>query len=1154
MSLRFVSSPHVITGIVCCALPAVAQEEARQNYSLPRGDAATTLRQFAGASGRQIIFMMDKVRGEQTNAIAGEFSPREALERMLAGTALVAVQDEATKAFVIKRSAKLPQSDSSEPTPQPKTAEDPSKPMNRKNIIAVIAGWLAITLAPVQPVHAADGNTARQTAVISGQVSNAATRTFLQGAIVTLAGANQTTTTDREGRYSFAGVEPGEVTLEVGFTGLDTQQVRVAIGAGQRVVRDVELTSEIYKLEKFTVAGQREGNAKAVTLQRQAPNVKSVVSSDTFGNVADGNIGDLLQRVVGITANYNGPDVRSISIRGVSGDLNSVTMDGQQIASAQSAGTGRQFEFEQASLGNIETIEVTKAPTPDMDGASIGGSVNLVSKSAFDRAGRTITYGLGFSTLPRYQGPSNRSDQLFNGVGPSFNFLYQDILGEKRNLGITLTGLLHSGQAGQAWNSNQFERKNEPGPVYNYSTAPAYIYGTGRTRMAGGLKLDYRWSDRTTVSFNASYNFFHETNNSRQLALSNIGVATAAVPNVLATVDAAGNRTGGGFINPNYTNTFTRLYANPSSRSAISHNANDKSGRTFLFSPSVKHRLDGLSIDYSLTYSNSATYYDVSQDNGKYKSRPKATVSYELFNIGWTVDRSKDSIIPTITQTEGPDFKNPANYSNLLLTQTDRRGFDTVFGGKFDIKKDLNLSLPTYIKAGFTVQKQKRKLWQDPRRYNYTGPDGIRGTADDNQDLAQFREEPHAATGDEEDLFTNRGGMPSWLDPHAIARHQKLYPELWKEDIAFTSGKLTSRLMLEERIAAAYVLGNVRLGKASLLTGLRFEDTRDEGEGPLNRITSAEAARRAAWVGPVTDAEQRRRNLEQFGSRFTNAGKYQFFLPGVHLKYEPVAHLVARLSWSTGVGRPQFGSIIPNTTVNDAARTVALSNPNLKPQYGRNWDLSAEYYFKPQGMISFGAFRKDITDYIATNNSRLVEAGQNNGFDGQYEGYRITTSINDGTAKIEGVEFSYQQQLTFLPGWAKGFGIYSSYTKLRTEGNNSAFVTGAAGKTLAGFLGATGNIGLGYQGLGLDLRLETVYRGNYLTSNNVIPALVQRQASKWTWNWKSRYNFRRGLGVFLDLENITQVPLDTLYSGYRDRVTFWGNYHTKIVGGISGRF
>ena len=59
------------------------------------------------------------------------------------------------------------------------------------------------------------------------------------------------------------------------------------------------------------------------------------------------------------------------------------------------------------------------------------------------------------------------------------------------------------------------------------------------------------------------------------------------------------------------------------------------------------------------------------------------------------------------------------------------------------------------------------------------------------------------------------------------------------------------------------------------------------------------------------------------------------------MKYEPVPNLVTRLSWSTGVGRPPFGSIIPNTTVNDTAQTVTLSNPDLKPQYSNNGDFSA---------------------------------------------------------------------------------------------------------------------------------------------------------------------------------------------------------------------
>lgn len=1031
--------------------------------------------------------------------------------------------------------------------------------MKPKNPIALILAWLGLVATPTPGIQAAEGGaivaSVQQSGSIAGQVSNAATKSYLEGAVVELIETHQSIITDREGRYQFTGIPAGSVTLAVTFTGLDSQRISMSVGNNQQVVRDVALTSEIYKLDKFTVAGVREGTAKAETLQRQAANVKAIVSSDTFGNAADGNVGNLLQQIVGITADYNGPDVRQVSIRGVGSALNSVTMDGQQIASSQSASSGRQFEFETISLGNVETIEVTKAPTPDMDGASIGGSVNLVSKSAFDRAGgRAINFGIGFTSQPRYSGPTSKWKQPIKGFGPSVNFTYQDVIGEKRNIGITLTGLMHSQAAGSSIISNSFERKNEPGPVFNYQTSRVIGNGT-RSRLATGLKIDYRYSDQTTISINTSYNFFHENNDGRTHNLTNIGVATAAVPNVLATVDAAGNRTGGGYINPNYSSTFTRTYANPSATSVLTLTENDKSGRTILFSPSVKHRFaHGLSIDYSASYSNSATYYDVSHNNEKYDSRPKGTVTYQLANIGWSVDRSKDPIFPTILQTEGRDFNKLENYGSLLLTQTDLRGFDTVMNGKFDLKKELPLALPTYIKTGFTVQNQKRKLWNDPRRYNYTGPDGVLNTADDNVDLAQFVENQYPQTYIADLLFKDRGGNPPWMNPFGVARHQKLYPELWKEDIAFTSGKLTSRLMMEETISAAYVLGNVRMNKVSLLTGVRFEDTRDEGEGPLSRLTPAEAARRAAWVGPVTDAEQRRRNLEQFGGRFTNEGKYQFFLPGVHLKYEPFDGMIARLSWSTGVGRPAFGSIIPNTTVNDTAQTITVSNPNLKPQYGRNWDFTAEYYFKPQGMISIGAFQKNITDYIATNNSQFVEAGQNNGYDGQYVGYRITTSINDGNAKIEGAEFSYQQQLTFLPGWAQGLGVYANFTKLRTEGNNSGFVTGAAGKKLANFLDTTGNIGVSYRGFGWDLRLQTIFRGKYLRANSATPALVQWQEPKWTWNWKSRYNFSKGLGVFLDLENMFEAPLDRIYAAHPDRVISYRIFQTKIVGGITGRF
>jgi iron complex outermembrane receptor protein len=1130
------------------------------DFDVPAGEATRTLSIFSAQADVQLLFATDHVIGIRTNRVQGRLLPREALEAVVAGTGLTVVLDERTSALGLVRDApphvrELQGRSAGSPPKNSRSAivSDPNRnSMQRRNPLVLLLSLFALGTAVPQST----AQPATELVPISGRVFNEGTGDYLEGAEIRLQGRAAVSLSDREGRYVISS-PPGSVILTVSYAGLDMKAIPVDIFLGKPVQKDIGLTSAIYRLEKFTVAGEREGMAKAETLQRQAPNVKTVVSSDMFGSVADGNIGDFLQRVAGITADFNGPEVRQVTIRGIGAELNSMTMDGQQVATSQSAGAGRQFEFEQSSLSNVERIEVTKAPTPDMDGASVGGSVNLVSKSAFDRAGgRLITYTLGLTARSRNQGNQGvKWQQPIKGFGPTASFSYQDVLGEKRNLGITFTGIVHSQPAGTAIISNSFERKATPGPVFNYATTRQQGSSSYYARVGASMKIDYRYSDQTTFTFNTTYNHFYNNGEVYGQALTNIGVPTAAVPNVLATVDANGRRTGGGYINPNYSDTFTQLYANPSATSVITQTTNNKTGRTYVFSPRVRHRFaHGLDIDYSVSYSNSATYYDVSQNDPKFRSRPRGTITYRLANIGWIVDRSQDRFFPTITQTDGPNMFNLANYSNLLLTQTDQRGYDTVINGKFDLKKDLRLVIPTFVKTGFTVQQQSRKLWNDPRRYNYTGPDGVFGNADDNVGLIQFIEGPRAAQYNTTQLFKTSDGIPPWTNPYGVARHQKDFPGFWKEDIAFTSGKLTSFRTIDEMIAAAYVMGNVRLGRLTALAGFRVEETRNEGEGPFSRVTPEEAARRAAWVGPVTDNEQRRRNLVQFGGRVSREGKYRSYLPGVHLKYELFAGMIARLSWSTGVGRPGFGSIIPNETVNDTAETITVTNPELRPQYSRSWDLSAEYYFKPQGMVSIGAFRKRIKDYIASNNSRLVEDGPNNGFDGQFAGYRMITSINDGTATVEGIEASYQQQLTFLPGWAKGLGIYTNFTKLRAEGNNSQFVTGAAGRTLAGFLDTTGNIGLGYRSFGWDLRMQAVYRGKFLVSNNANPALVRWQMSKWTWTWKSRYNFSRRFGVFLDLENVFEAPINEIYSAYPDRVDNYRPLHVKIIGGLTGRF
>lgn len=1024
---------------------------------------------------------------------------------------------------------------------------------------------------------------AQTTGSVSGQVSNAATRSYLEGAIVEVAGTAVSTTTDREGRFQLSGVAPGPATLLVSFTGLDAKRIPVTVTAGGRVTQDIELTSDIYKMEKFTVAGEREGTARAETLQRLAPNVKNVVSSDTFGNIADGNIGDMLQHVVGITADYNGPDVRQISIRGVGSALSSVTMDGAQVASAQSAGTGRQFEFETASLGNIESIEVTKAPTPDMDGASIGGTVNLITKSPFDsKQGRVFTYSVGLTTQPSYAGPVEAKwKQVFKGFGPSMNFNYSDVIGAKRNIGISLTGTVHSQPAGGGLIASSYERKNEPGPAFANSISRYIVNGATRSRIATGAKVVYKLSEQTAISVNTVFNFFHENNDTRWQTLNSAVTTNAALPSLIATVDAAGNRTGGGFVKPGYTNSFTQIFANsvepatPGSggrdvayytsswtnqggTANLNVSSNDKSGRTYVFAPSVRHRFPGLLIDYGISYSDSATYYDVIHEQDKYKARPTGGVFLEIPNLGFVIDRSKDDKIPTVRQTQGPDWQNFNNYTRLRIDQTDNRGYDRVYNVNFDLKKELSLSMPTFFKTGFVGKRQTRKLWNSPYRYFYTGPDKILNTADDNVGIQQFSAFPKDLTDDEEKYYRNRGGVPPWVDAYKVAAHRRDNPSLWKQDVELQARqRLTSDQQIEENIVAAYLMANTRVTRQiSILTGVRMEDTAVQGAGPLNYVSPQETARRAAFVGPINDAEVIRRTVAQYSGRTTAEGEYRFFLPGVHLKYEPTQGFVTRLSWSTGVGRPPFGNIIPNLSVNDAGQSISVTNPSLKPQYARSWDFSGEYYFNPQGMISFGAFHKRIEDYIQSDSSQFVGTGQNNGYDGQYAGYRISTTVNSGYAQIRGLEFNYQQQLVFLPGLARGLGVYMNATKLWTKGQNSAFVTGpgsSAGGTLAGFLDFTGNLGLSFRGYGFDLRLQAVYRGEYLISNSTTPALVTWQKPKTSWGWKSRYAFSPKLSAFLDLENLTSTLLDDRYAAYADRPTYWRTFHPKVVFGISGR-
>lgn len=108
-------------------LALLGADARRQAFHVAAGDAAVTLGELARQSGEQIVFWVDHVRGQRTRAVDGELTALDALQQMLAGTALAVVRDPATGAMtVVRRPAPPPEEQPRAPKPEP--APEPRSP------------------------------------------------------------------------------------------------------------------------------------------------------------------------------------------------------------------------------------------------------------------------------------------------------------------------------------------------------------------------------------------------------------------------------------------------------------------------------------------------------------------------------------------------------------------------------------------------------------------------------------------------------------------------------------------------------------------------------------------------------------------------------------------------------------------------------------------------------------------------------------------------------------------------------------------------------------------------------------------------------------------------------------------------------------------
>ena len=975
-----------------------------------------------------------------------------------------------------------------------------------RSLFSLFALALAL-LAPSAARAAAAGS-----GVIAGTVSNTATGNLLEGARVSVPALGVEVLTDATGLYVLSHLPAGSHELVVSYIGLDPVRATVAVAAGQRASRNFDLTTGIYKMQEFRVTGEREGGAAAITAQRNAANVKNIVAMDSYGNLPNMNAAEVAIRLPGVAGNFGDENlVDGFTVRGIGPGLNTITLDGSPLTSQ--GALSRSTNINNLTGTMFDQLELVKGHTPDKGADSLGGTINLRSRSPLSmREKRRVSYSAGVRWAPPFLEhiPLREAHRSH----PMFNVQWQEVfgvLGGDRNLGVSMNLFYSENAVGGYQTVRDFESTvNRPAYVWDYRTWDNY---NNRKQLSLNLKTDYRLSTNTRLSINTVLNNANETFRRQYQTRAYTGSQTT-VPNATTT----------GVV-PGYTDLITTV--RPVAAAIIEQqttgpgNFYNRMRRLDLGAEQVFGRLQ---LDYNAVYTQTNI-------NGGSGGRGGVLIN-RLTGAGWILDRTESDLFPRFLRNGGPDFTDPSNYRPTQYTNTNLQNNNMRREVRGNARYELPTSFPFSLKSGASWRSQYADNQSVSRRWNYAG-------------TAALPSDPSIISLDY--IKTGRR-MPYWENLQFFSDRQPLTPALWREDqYYFFQNNYTGNRGVTEWVTAGYGMAQARFGRTSLLGGVRTERTETESWGYVRARSGSTAAQQTA--DPEGSA-----NRDYAGTLRKLRGDYTKSFPSVHVAHDVTANVKARLSWSTSFGRPALNNAMPNETANETNQTLTVSNPSLLPQSAVNWDASLEYYFEPVGSLSVSWFRKSIRDYIITGtNVGTVPSGNDNGFNGEYSGFTLLSSSNAGTATVNGWEFAYQQQFTFLPGLLKGLGASINYTLLEASGNFGG-TTNRSTNQVPGFIPRTANASLSWRYRKFSTRVLFNYVGPYITSYNAAsPGYSAYRFAYRTVNLGVTWQLRPSLQLTADVGNLFNEPQRT-YRGFTDRMSGTIINGTTITFGVNGRF
>ncbi|QYJ94867.1 TonB-dependent receptor [Shewanella spartinae] len=146
-------------------------------------------------------------------------------------------------------------------------------------------------------------------------------------------------------------------------------------------------------IEKIEVRGLRASMKASINAKRFSDAVVDAVTAEDIGKFPDGDVGESLGRIPGVTVNRQFGQGQQVSIRGASAQLTRTLLNGHSVASTgwfDQQAIDRSFNYSLLPPEMISGIEVYKSSQADITEGGIGGTVVVKTRKPLDLDANTL--------------------------------------------------------------------------------------------------------------------------------------------------------------------------------------------------------------------------------------------------------------------------------------------------------------------------------------------------------------------------------------------------------------------------------------------------------------------------------------------------------------------------------------------------------------------------------------------------------------------------------------------------------------------------------------------------------------------------------------------------------------------------------------------